>query len=350
MQDAVNSVAGISLLESYGRTAPRRAWTAGAASVAVHLAAVLLLALMPPEFWRTRTSSGGGLVIEVPKPTPLVAPPFEITQKEPNQGKVSKEVNLESLLPKPRVQIPPSPPAPARPAFRLPAPLPAAPQPPPMLPEPPKVPLQVAAAPPAGRPEAPAPGPPPRIQTPEDNPKLAFESPAAAYGAGRQPVRGLAQIQRPQTSVQEAIRGAARGMQSGGLVLGDAGDAGAGSEAVSLPGQPGRQGSRLELLSDPQGVDFRPYLTLVLSAVRRNWFAVIPESAKLGRRGRVQIQFAISRDGNVPKLVISTPSGTDSLDRAAVAGVSASNPFPPLPAEFHGNEIRLQFTFLYNLR
>jgi TonB family protein len=103
-------------------------------------------------------------------------------------------------------------------------------------------------------------------------------------------------------------------------------------------------------MSDPMGVDFRPYLIKVLSAVRRNWFAVMPESAKLGRRGRVVIQFAVSRDGSVPKLVIATPSGTDALDRAAVAGVSASNPFPPLPAEFRGDSVRLQFVFLYNLK
>jgi len=112
---------------------------------------------------------------------------------------------------------------------------------------------------------------------------------------------------------------------------------------------PARPRSSLELLSDPQGVDFRPYLIGILSTVRRNWLAVMPESARLGRRGKVQIQFAISRDGRVPKLVIALPSGTDALDRAAVAGVSASNPFPPLPPGFRGDQVRLQFTFLYNM-
>jgi TonB family protein len=70
---------------------------------------------------------------------------------------------------------------------------------------------------------------------------------------------------------------------------------------------------------------------------------------KYGQRGRVVIQFAIARQGNVPKLVISMPSGTDALDRAAVAGISASNPFPPLPPEFKGDTIRLQLSFLYNM-
>jgi TonB family protein len=113
---------------------------------------------------------------------------------------------------------------------------------------------------------------------------------------------------------------------------------------------PGKLGSSLELQSDPMGVDFKPYLIRVLSAVKRNWMAVVPESARLGRRGKVVIQFAISKDGAVPKLVIATPSGAEALDRAAVAGISASNPFPPLPAEFRGTVIRLQLNFMYNLQ
>ena len=87
----------------------------------------------------------------------------------------------------------------------------------------------------------------------------------------------------------------------------------------------------------------------ILASVKRNWMAVMPESARLGRPGRVAIQFAIARNGSVPKLVIVSPSGTDAFDRAAVAGVSASNPFPPLPAEYRGEQVKLQLNFAYNI-
>ena len=110
-------------------------------------------------------------------------------------------------------------------------------------------------------------------------------------------------------------------------------------QAVNLP----------QLLSDPQGVDFRPYLRLVLDAVRRSWTAVMPESVKLGVRGQVAIVFSIERDGNVGKLVIATPSGNGALDRAAVVGVDAARPFPRLPPEFRGGEIRVQLNFSYNM-
>jgi TonB family protein len=62
------------------------------------------------------------------------------------------------------------------------------------------------------------------------------------------------------------------------------------------------------------------------------------------------VQFAINRDGTVPKLVIAGPSGTEALDRASVAAISASNPFPPLPADFRGGQVRLQLLFKYNVR
>ncbi|MBC7928614.1 MAG: TonB family protein [Bryobacteraceae bacterium] len=189
--------------------------------------------------------------------------------------------------------------------------------------------------------------PPPQIQA-QEKPKLAFEKPGAETGGSAVGV-GRVQVTRPGTSVEEAARQVARGAGRG-LIVGDEDAApGAMPTSPSLP-MPGKLGSAVELLSDPQGVDFWPYLVKVLTAVRRNWFSVIPESARFGRQGRTIIQFAINRDGSVPKLVIATPSGAEALDRAAVASISASNPFLPLPVEFKGGQVRLQFVFKYNVK
>jgi TonB family protein len=97
-------------------------------------------------------------------------------------------------------------------------------------------------------------------------------------------------------------------------------------------------------------VDFRPYLIQILATIKRYWFNVWPESARMGRQGRLAIQIAIARDGNVTKLVIASPSGADPLDKAAVSAISAANPLPQLPAEFKGSEVRLQLNFVYNMR
>jgi TonB family protein len=222
-----------------------------------------------------------------------------------------------------------------------------------MLPEPPSVdtartPPPVG-MPPLGATTAPGP-PPPQIQT-EEKPKLTFEtvgSPSGSPSASRSLRPRLA---APSTSVMEATRDSVRSSH-GGIVVGDLdvqASPGIGRGLAQLPA-PGRTATALEMLSDPGGVDFKPYLIRILAAVKRNWLSVIPESARQGRTGRVLVQFAIARDGYVPKLVIAVPSGADALDRAAVAGISASTPFEPLPSGFKGNQVRLQFSFSYNLK
>lgn len=324
--------------------ARRRTMWAAAGSAIVHVFFVLggfaIAAYMPPPKALPDRFSR----VDVRKSVPLVAPPRQqVTQKAPNVGQVAKELNLENLIAKPEVKAAPRvfsrPPA-ARAA-------PPAPQVPVL--EPTELPVAQAPPPAIGIPDAmapPLPKAPAQIQ-PEERPKLAFERPGVA--GMRQP--GTGRIETPKTGVDEAVRGAGRGGAAGGVSVGDVGvdfDGGIG-QMMGQPGSSGRQASSLELLSDPMGVDFKPYLIRVLAAVRRNWMAVVPESARMGRRGKVVLQFAISRNGAVPKLVIVTPSGTEALDRAAVAGVSASNPFPPLPNEFRGDQIRLQLAFFYNV-
>jgi outer membrane biosynthesis protein TonB len=98
-------------------------------------------------------------------------------------------------------------------------------------------------------------------------------------------------------------------------------------------------------------VDFTHYLQRVLASVRRNWYAVIPESAYLGERGKVVLQFRIMKNGSVPtgEPVLVRTSGKTPLDFAAMSSIRASNPFEPLPAAFSGPFIELRFIFLYNL-
>lgn len=326
------------LVEWTSDSARRR--EAGLGSVLLHAAAVVLLMLLPKEALMPPPRR------EVTRVTPLVAPPVEITQNVPNKAKLSKEINADAMTPRPRIQIPPSPPSTTRPAAPRPSlnvpPAPAPKAAPQEIAEPPRIETAEKQPPAAIQPQLPAPAPPP----PQEKPRIAFENVESAPVSGKPSGR----IPAPGSSVEEAMRGVARSGGAGGIVVGDAGEGVGGiGEALNMPPSPGRQASALELLSDPMGVDFRPYLIKILASVRRNWWAVMPESAKLGRRGRTTIQFSIDRVGRVPKLVIVTGSGTDALDRAAVAGISASNPFPPLPTEFKGAQVRLQFTFTYNM-
>ncbi len=98
------------------------------------------------------------------------------------------------------------------------------------------------------------------------------------------------------------------------------------------------------------GADFNPYLQQLLAQVKRNWFGIWPESARMGLRGMVAVQFSIDRDGKIPKLIIYTSSGVPALDRTAVSAIQQTQPyFPPFPRDFRGNLIKLQLNFAYNM-
>ena len=240
---------------------------------------------------------------------------------------------------------PPQPtPGPVAPPIPVPAP--------PVI-EPPKI--QVATAQPPPAPPTIAPPPNPNGSTtqaappPESSkPKIAIENVAPPKPVP--PVNGNPdpRLLMQRAAIDRRAQEAPRSTGGGGVTVGDTGDDLADLPRLSQTQSKGRMGSNLQLLSDSTGFDFKPYLMQVLASVRRNWMSVIPESVKMGRRGQVLIQFIIDRHGAVPKLVIATSSGTESFDRAAVAGVSMSNPFPPLPAEFKGDQIRVQLAFSYN--
>jgi TonB family protein len=150
-------------------------------------------------------------------------------------------------------------------------------------------------------------------------------------------------LSSPGEAIQQSLEAAARGRAAGpGLGPGDA-------PAQFQNYDPNFSTEGPLVLSDTRGVDFGPYLARVVFNVRRNWYSMIPVAARLGQKGRVGIVFEILKDGSVPELRLVASSGTDSLDRAAAGAIQASNPFPPLPEEFTGNHLVLQFIFLYNM-
>ena len=146
-----------------------------------------------------------------------------------------------------------------------------------------------------------------------------------------------------QQSLRQALQGGGKSYSTGDTLPQGPGGAGGGG-APTL-------GEGLQMLTPDDGVDFTNYFQRLLASVKRNWYAVIPESARMGDKGKVVIQFRIQTNGTVPypepNLVRS--SGKEPLDRAAMAAISASSPFEPLPTAYTRPYIELRFTFLYNL-
>jgi TonB family protein len=150
-----------------------------------------------------------------------------------------------------------------------------------------------------------------------------------------------------QESMQEAMRGGGSETTTTEGPIGRGGGYGSGGGG----GGQGFGGNAVEILTPTEGVDFSTYIARVLASVKRNWFSVMPESARLGDKGKVVLQFRILRNGVVPEQepVMMGSSGKEPLDRAAMSSIRASTPFEPLPSAFSGPYIELRFIFLYNI-
>jgi TonB family protein len=200
-----------------------------------------------------------------------------------------------------------------------------------------------------------APPPPPAAQQPnpadqrgQSGPQFPQQNQVAKLetlppGGGSRSNNPFSAAMSPGSAIEQAARATAngRGVGSG---TGAGGDFGSGARSNA------NVQSGLEILSDTQGVDFGPYLERVVFMVRRNWYNVIPEAAMppILKKGKVSIEFAITRDGKVAGMRLISASGDVSLDRAAWGGITASNPFPPLPTQFTGQYLALRFHFFYN--
>ena len=108
----------------------------------------------------------------------------------------------------------------------------------------------------------------------------------------------------------------------------------------------------LELMTDPEGVDFTPFTKQVYKSVKDKAVATMPKSVALGDQGVVCIRLQIQKDGTLaspalPKFKFS--SGKKALDDNAMASVVKAAPFEHLPEQFSGPNVELQLTFYYNL-
>jgi TonB family protein len=180
----------------------------------------------------------------------------------------------------------------------------------------------------------------PQLSPSQTQPKLEALRP----GGGAANANPFTAAMSAGSAIEQAARATAG---SRGVGAGTGGDYGLGTGR-----QGGTVGSQLDILSDTQGVDFGPYLERVVHAVRMNWYQLIPEVARppLMKQGKVSIEFAITKDGRVAGMRLVGQSGDVSLDRAAWGGITASDPFAPLPSEFHGQYLALRFHFYYNPR
>ena len=136
----------------------------------------------------------------------------------------------------------------------------------------------------------------------------------------------------PRPSLSPSAGGGAgqlsRGSSAGGT--GNIGNPGGGG------GAPG-----IDALREP---DFGPYMRELQRRIKLNW-----DPPKGNESKTVILLFKIAKDGRLLSCRVHKSSGLPSSDQAALKAVELTAPFRPLPADFKGQSIDIQFTFDYRV-
>ncbi len=210
----------------------------------------------------------------------------------------------------------------------------AAPEPPddPAPPPPKPAPAPKASAAPKPDPE---PVLPPTVTTPDPAPVSAPALPRTRRSQDLGEALASAPTAQPSTRSTRSS-GSLGGPLSVGPDAKGSGPGGRGNNPLFNPDRtaPGRG------IDARRDVDFGDYMNRLQARVKRNWIAPGADNSR-----STKLTFTVDRNGRVKGLRVSQGSGNTSVDQAAVNAVKQAQPFDPLPSEYDGSEIDIQFTF-----
>lgn len=96
--------------------------------------------------------------------------------------------------------------------------------------------------------------------------------------------------------------------------------------------------------------DWGPYAQSMVSKIRVNWYANMPQLIRTGIGGVVTIRFTIQRNGQITDITLLKSSGHPPYDFAARKAIELSSPLNPLPGDFPNRDERVTAMFYYNTK
>jgi len=97
-----------------------------------------------------------------------------------------------------------------------------------------------------------------------------------------------------------------------------------------------------------RGCNIMPWARRTISKIKRNWS--IPLASQAGIKGVAGVSVIVERDGKISSVRLEKSSASDTLDEAAIAAFTLSNPLPGLPDDYPYHDLRAYFLFNYNDR
>lgn len=302
------------------------------------------------RFRADRNSRTGGIndpkkPVSMPSATPAAKPsPSAAPAPAPKKPSLINKIT-QSVAPKTPTQTPPKATTPQKNVTPAPEVSKAVPKPEVAKPQPP-----------TARPSIKPPMTPKAISKPSSTP---FKVPVPAGGtkAGQYatgPISGSGTSNKggtkgggtyaPNPSLAPVGSGSGNRLASGsGTGHGTGTGTGSGRGTGSGGGNPGGGGGRpgIDAVREP---DFGPYMRELQRRIKMNW-----DPPKGNESKRVVLLFKIAKDGRLLSCSVFKSSGLPNADKAALNAVHLAAPFRPLPPEYKGQSIDIQFTFDYNV-
>ena len=106
----------------------------------------------------------------------------------------------------------------------------------------------------------------------------------------------------------------------------------------------GTGGFRFPGVAGEFGTRYGYYVTAMRNRISSNWLkGTVDPGVRVAPR--VYASFQILRDGQIANAQLTASSGIPSLDRSALRAIFDSSPMPPLPADYPGSGVTVEFWF-----
>ena len=94
------------------------------------------------------------------------------------------------------------------------------------------------------------------------------------------------------------------------------------------------------------GTRYAWYVRVVQQKVSENWlkYEVDP---RISEAQRVYVSFDVQKDGHPSNVQVEQSSGVPSLDQSAIRAIQRIDTFGPLPPDYSGNKVSVEFWFDY---
>jgi TonB family protein len=191
----------------------------------------------------------------------------------------------------------------------------------------------------------------PQAPEPQQDPQFATESPVTPSQQHATTTDTFVYRERQETTKASAAAAAVDWRNAIREVKGPVGG-GEGIDPSRAPGGGGDTGLAEQgpLSFETQWYDWGPYAQSMVSRIRVNWYANMPQLIRTGISGVVTIRFTIQRDGRLTEVTVLKSSGHPPYDFAARKAIELSSPLNPLPADFPNANEHVTAMFYYNQR